>query len=71
MQHIKNYLNIAYYMGSMDCDLCGRQDALVNAIVEGSPLKVCRYCARYGHVIVLEKHPEIIKEEKKIKSWKR
>src|SRR3989344_4963562 len=65
MQHIKNYLNIAYYMGSMDCDLCGRQDALVNAIVEGSPLKVGRNCARYGHVIVLEKHPEIIKEEKK------
>ncbi len=49
----------------MDCDLCGRQDTLVNAIVEGSPLKVCRYCARYGHVIALEKHPEIIKEEKR------
>ncbi len=49
----------------MDCDLCGRQDTLVNAIVEGSPLKVCRYCARYGHVIALEKHPEIIREEKR------
>lgn len=52
-------------MYSMDCDLCGRQDTLVNAIVEGSPLKVCRYCARYGHVIALEKHPEIIREEKR------
>ncbi len=52
----------------MDCDLCGRQDALVNAIVEGSTLLVCRQCARYGHVIPLEKHPEIILEEKKKKA---
>lgn len=49
----------------MDCELCGREDTLVNAIVEGSPLRVCRNCASYGHVIALEKHPEEIREEKR------
>ena len=51
----------------MDCELCGRQDALVNAIVEGSPMKVCRNCARYGHVIALEKSLEIERPKPKPK----
>lgn len=49
----------------MDCELCGRQDYLVNAIVEGSSMKVCQICARYGHVIALEKLPETEKPKPK------
>jgi putative transcription factor len=49
----------------MECELCGNQDALVNAVVEGSMVKVCRQCSRYGHVILLEKPLSAIKEEKK------
>ncbi len=49
----------------MECELCGKQDELANAVVEGSIIKVCRQCSRYGHVIPLEKPLQLIKEEKK------
>lgn len=35
----------------MQCDMCGRDSILVDAIVEGSMIKVCRNCASYGHVV--------------------
>ena len=33
------------------CELCGRKEAEVRAVVEGSTLAVCSNCSRYGRVI--------------------
>ena len=33
------------------CELCGGEDSLVDAIVEGSVLKVCSRCKEFGDVI--------------------
>ena len=49
----------------MQCDICGRESKLVDAIIEGSMISVCNICAKYGQVITLEK-PKI-KEEKFVK----
>lgn len=32
------------------CDMCGRQDGLVTAEVEGVEMKVCQNCSRFGTV---------------------
>src|SRR3989344_5094459 len=32
------------------CELCGKQDSLVSAAVEGVDLKVCSSCAKFGTV---------------------
>ena len=37
----------------MQCDVCGREAVLVEAIVEGSLLNVCRNCANFGNVVRL------------------
>ena len=47
-----------------DCDICGEERELLNAIVEGSLLNVCESCSKFGNVIVVS-HPK--KEEKPIK----
>lgn len=39
----------------MQCELCGREDELVEAVVEGSILSVCNQCSKYGHVIAIKK----------------
>jgi len=51
----------------MGCDLCGRDEDLVNAIVEGSIVNVCQNCSEYGDVIEIKKsNPKrIIKKESK------
>ena len=55
-----------------DCDLCGKKTELMEAIVEGSVLKVCRGCAKFGEVVEIKKsvseerpkfEPKIAKEE--------
>ena len=33
------------------CDLCGKDDTLVYASIEGTQLNVCKSCAAYGKVI--------------------
>ncbi len=33
------------------CELCGKQDKLVTAIVEGTELNVCENCGKYGKII--------------------
>lgn len=50
-----------------NCDLCGKETELVDAIVEGSMLSICKGCAKFGHVIAIQK-PALIEEkpEKKI-----
>jgi len=34
-----------------NCEMCGVEDVLVNAIVEGSTLQLCRRCKEFGDVI--------------------
>ena len=45
----------------MQCEMCGRECEPVNAIVEGTMLKVCSRCSKFGNVIEVRK-PEM-KEE--------
>jgi putative transcription factor len=50
------------------CDLCGKEDELVDAIVEGSMVEVCLECAKHGNVVtvnqpVVEKQIERKREE--------
>lgn len=45
----------------MQCEMCGREGELVEAIVEGTMLNVCKNCAKFGNVIEVKK--PIIKEE--------
>ncbi len=49
----------------MQCDICGRESKLVDAIIEGSMVSVCNICSKYGQIITLEK--PVIKEEKFVK----
>lgn len=35
----------------MNCEMCGSEDNLVMALVEGVELKVCQKCAGYGKVL--------------------
>jgi putative transcription factor len=39
----------------MGCDMCGKEGSLVDAIVEGSMLKVCSECSKHGVVVVGQK----------------
>jgi uncharacterized protein (TIGR00270 family) len=56
----------------MDCEMCGREEAVVKASVEGTVLALCGSCGRYGKVvskIVVEQpqqhHAEFAKTGKK------
>lgn len=35
----------------MQCELCGKETELFTAVVEGTPLKVCANCGKFGKVI--------------------
>lgn len=35
----------------MPCEMCGKDEQLVKALVEGSILNVCKQCAQYGQII--------------------
>ena len=35
----------------MDCELCGRPNAIATAIVEGVRMSVCERCAKHGKVV--------------------
>lgn len=48
------------------CDLCGRQVALAQAVVEGTMMNVCSECSSYGHVIEIKKSVIMEKLPKKI-----
>ena len=37
------------------CEMCGTEGELVDAIVEGTMLSVCRKCSRHGRVVTVEK----------------
>jgi len=35
----------------MNCDMCGSEENLFRATIEGSELKVCRNCSKHGKVL--------------------
>lgn len=49
----------------MQCDMCGKDTNLVIAIIEGSELRVCNQCAKFGKVIKKLKPESKRKEMKK------
>lgn len=38
------------------CDMCGKEEARVKAIIEGSVLEVCSRCAKFGDIIEIKKN---------------
>ncbi len=40
------------------CDLCGKENSLGNAIVEGSMLCVCGDCAKFGNIVNIDRPKE-------------
>jgi putative transcription factor len=48
------------------CDMCGMDVELVDAIVEGTMLQVCRRCSSYGDVITVERVQPDTKKPRKI-----
>jgi len=48
------------------CDICGREAQLVDAVIEGSVLSVCKDCARHGTIIKAHStEPKVAKEKPK------
>ena len=47
----------------MSCELCGRNNELVQAVVEGSMLNVCKECSKFGNVIAVQKTRPIIQSK--------
>ncbi len=45
----------------MQCDMCGSEEKLYKADIEGSILNVCKSCSRFGKIISEIKEPEKIK----------
>lgn len=44
------------------CDLCGKKNELIKALVEGTMLSVCKPCSKFGNVVYIDK--PIIKKTK-------
>jgi putative transcription factor len=51
----------------MNCDLCGKESELSDAIIEGSRVSVCKNCSKFGKTIYLKK-PNLYYENKPKKS---
>jgi len=45
-----------------DCEVCGRKNARIIALVEGLKMRVCENCSKFGKVLEVEK--EKLKEKK-------
>ncbi|MEM3374480.1 MAG: multiprotein bridging factor aMBF1 [Candidatus Woesearchaeota archaeon] len=52
------------------CEMCGKEDILVIALIEGVELNVCNSCASFGK-IVKKQSPEKINEKKELKKEKK
>jgi|SRR3989338_6458959 len=50
----------------MQCDLCGKEDEIYLALIEGTELNVCKNCSKFGKII-----KKIIMEKKEIKEKER
>jgi len=52
----------------MNCDICGSEERLFRALIEGTELSVCKKCGRFGKIIaeiMPEKKEEIVPYLKK------
>lgn len=38
----------------MDCEVCGRKDVRIDAMIDGVKMRVCDQCARFGKVVFVE-----------------
>ena len=47
----------------MQCEMCGREEKLIEAVVEGVVMHVCGNCSKFGNVVPLQ--PTIVDEEHK------
>ncbi len=52
----------------MPCDLCGAEEELFLAEVEGTNLNVCKNCSKFGKVIEKTQMNEIPKKTEKVKT---
>ncbi|MFT4309503.1 MAG: multiprotein bridging factor aMBF1 [Candidatus Woesearchaeota archaeon] len=52
----------------MQCEMCGKEEPLKKAIIEGVDMRVCSSCAKYGKIIESKPKP-IIREKPKYKSF--
>lgn len=50
----------------MACDICGKDGQMFRAIIEGSEMKVCQICAKFGKVLTRFKTPSEVKQQHKI-----
>ena len=50
----------------VNCEMCGGEAELVDAIVEGTMLRVCRRCCKYGDAVLVEKSQESVRKPRKI-----
>ncbi len=53
----------------MGCDVCGKNEPLVEAIVEGSRLRVCKNCGKFGKIMnspALLKKPVVHQKKEEI-----
>ena len=50
----------------MNCDMCGKETGLLKAIVEGTQLKVCPDCSKFGRVIGRIAEPISEKKKKQV-----
>jgi putative transcription factor len=38
----------------MDCELCGRHEVRIDAMIDGIKMRVCENCSRFGKVVYVE-----------------
>lgn len=38
----------------MDCELCGRHEVRIDAMIDGIKMRVCENCSRFGKVVFIE-----------------
>jgi len=38
----------------MDCEVCGRRDVRIDAMIDGVKMRVCENCSRFGKVVFVE-----------------
>ena len=49
----------------MHCEMCGAETSLFKALIEGTELKVCSNCAKFGKIKGKVRQPETSKKAKK------
>ena len=58
------------YLGTLmsNCDMCGQDKTLVYAFIEGTQLKVCDACSKYGKVSRVQAPPKLSRKQRRTSS---